>query len=204
MSDMKKMDILVTGVGGQGVVLASDVIAETALACGLDVKKTDTMGMAQRGGSVISHVRLGREVFSPLIREGEVDLLLAFEKLEAMRFSHYLNTNAVAIVNDYVQPPLSVGLGKERYPSHDEIVVSLKRRTERIFFVPGHATARELGNIRTLNFFMLGCFSVFSPFDESAWQESIIRRLPEKIREINLKAFELGRKEMEGVCLRKG
>ena len=87
---MEKLDILVTGVGGQGVVLASDIIGETALAAGYDVKKTDTLGMAQRGGSVVSNVRIGPEVRSPMIKEGEVELLLAFEKLEAARWSHFL------------------------------------------------------------------------------------------------------------------
>src|SRR4030042_2609671 len=104
----QKRDILVTGVGGQGVVLASDIIGETALAAGYDVKKTDTLGMAQRGGSVGSHVRLAEKVWSPLIKEGEADLLLTFEKLEAARWSHFLKPGAVAIINSYEQPPLSV------------------------------------------------------------------------------------------------
>ena len=105
----KEMDILITGVGGQGVILASDVICETALGAGFDVKKTDTLGMAQRGGSVTSHVRLGSKVWSPIIRDGDVDLMLSFEKLEAARWGHYLHEGSVAIVNDYMQPPLSCG-----------------------------------------------------------------------------------------------
>jgi indolepyruvate ferredoxin oxidoreductase beta subunit len=117
---MKKMDLLVTGVGGQGVVLASDIIGETAIAAGFDVKKTDTLGMAQRGGSVVSHVRMAPKVWSPLIREGQADLLLAFEKLEAARWSHYLRPGGIAIVNMYEQPPLSVSLGQEKYPAQDE------------------------------------------------------------------------------------
>jgi indolepyruvate ferredoxin oxidoreductase beta subunit len=196
---MKKMDILVTGVGGQGVVLASDIIGETALAAGFDVKKTDTLGMAQRGGSVVSHVRLAPKVWSPLIKEGEVDLLLAFEKLEAARWSHYLKSGAVAIVNSYEQPPLSVSLGHEKYPSDDEIVAALRRRTDRIYFIDANKIARELGNVRTLNILMLGCFSAFAPIDVAVWKESISRRLPENIREINLTAFAMGRKEIEGV-----
>ena len=118
---MKKMDLLVTGVGGQGVVLASDIIGEAALASGLDVKKTDTLGMAQRGGSVVSHVRMAPKVWSPLIKEGQVELLLAFEKLEAARWSHYLCPDGVAIINNYEQPPLSVSLGQEQYPDHSAI-----------------------------------------------------------------------------------
>jgi indolepyruvate ferredoxin oxidoreductase beta subunit len=197
--NMKKMDILVTGVGGQGVVLASDIIGETALAAGFDVKKTDTLGMAQRGGSVVSHVRLAEKVWSPLIKEGEVDLLLAFEKLEAARWSHYLKPGAIAIVNSYEQPPLSVSLGQAKYPKDNEIAAALKRRTDRIYFIDGNKLAKELGNLRTLNILMLGCFSVFASFGIDVWQESISRRLPEKLREINLKAFAEGRKEIEGV-----
>jgi indolepyruvate ferredoxin oxidoreductase beta subunit len=196
---MKKLDILVTGVGGQGVVLASDIIGETALAAGFDVKKTDTLGMAQRGGSVVSHVRLAEKVWSPLIKEGEVDLLLAFEKLEAARWSHYLKPGAVVIVNTYEQPPLSVSLGQEKYPADDEIKTALRRRTDRIYFIDANKKAKELGNVRTLNILMLGCFSVFAPIDVAVWKESISRRLPENLREINLAAFDMGRKEIEGV-----
>jgi indolepyruvate ferredoxin oxidoreductase beta subunit len=202
-TNMKKMDILITGVGGQGVVLASDIIGETALAAGFDVKKTDTLGMAQRGGSVVSHVRLGEKVWSPLIKEGEVDLILAFEKLEAARWSHFLKPGAIAIINNYEQPPPSVALGLEKYPTDDEIVAELKRRTDKIYFIDANKRARELGNVRTLNIFMLGCFAAFAPLDIKVWQASIAQRLPENIREINLKAFELGRKEIERVGIGK-
>jgi indolepyruvate ferredoxin oxidoreductase beta subunit len=196
---MKKLDILVTGVGGQGVVLASDIIGETALAAGYDVKKTDTLGMAQRGGSVVSHVRLAEKVWSPLIKEGEVDLLLAFEKLEAARWSHYLQPSAIAIINSYEQPPLSVSLGQEKYPDDDDIKTAIQRRTNNIYFIDANRLAQELGNVRTLNILMLGCFSAFAPIDVAIWKESISRRLPANIREINLAAFTMGRKEIEGV-----
>jgi len=200
---MEKMDLIVTGVGGQGVVLASDIISETALAAGFDVKKTDTLGMAQRGGSVVSHVRMGPKVWSPLIQDGKVDLLLAFEKLEAARWSHHLRPGGIAIVNKYEQPPLSVSLGQDKYPADKEIAAALKRQTDRFHFVDGTGRAKELGNVRTLNIFMLGCFSVFAPLEVETWREIISRRLPENIREINLTAFEMGRKEMEGVRIGK-
>lgn len=196
---MEKMNLFITGVGGQGVVLASDIVGEAALAAGFDVKKTDTLGMAQRGGSVVSHVRIAPKVWSPLIREGEVDLLLAFEKLEAARWSHYLRPGGTAIVNNYEQPPLSVSLGQQRYPTQEEIADSLKRQTDRVYFVDGTERAKGLGNVRTLNIFMLGCLSVLAPLDITIWKESISRRIPEHIREINLTAFEQGRKEIEGV-----
>jgi indolepyruvate ferredoxin oxidoreductase, beta subunit len=202
-TNMKKMDILVTGVGGQGVVLASDIIGETAINAGYDVKKTDTLGMAQRGGSVVSHVRLAEKVASPLIKEGEADLLLAFEKLEAARWSHYIRKGAIAIINSYEQPPLSVSLGQEKYPTDDEIKEALKRRTDQIYFIDANRIAKELGNVRTLNILMLGCFSVFAPLDVEVWRDSITRRMPAKLVDINLKAFEQGRKEIEGVRIGK-
>lgn len=194
-----KMDVLVTGVGGQGVVLASDIIGETALMAGLDVKKTDTLGMAQRGGSVVSHVRIGPRVWSPLIKDGSVDLLLAFEILEAARWGHFLRPGGVAIINNYEQPPLAVSLGQEKYPDREEISAVLKRRTEKIFFIEATEKARQLGNVRTLNILMLGCFSVFAPIDAETWRASISHRLPDNIREINLTAFDKGREELESV-----
>jgi indolepyruvate ferredoxin oxidoreductase beta subunit len=197
------MDLLVTGVGGQGVVLASDIIGETAITAGFDVKKTDTLGMAQRGGSVVSHVRMAPKVFSPLVREGTADLLLAFEKIEAARWSHFLRPGGIAIINLYEQPPLSVSLGQEKYPTQDEIEAALKRRTNQVYFVDGTGQAQTLGNVRTLNLFMLGCFAAFAPMDIDIWKESVSRFLPENLREINLKAFEAGRKEIEGVRIGK-
>lgn len=196
---MKKMDFLITGVGGQGVVLASDILGETALAAGYDVKKTDTLGMAQRGGSVISHVRIAPKVWSPLIREGSVDLLLAFEKLEAARWHHYLRPGGIAIVNNHEQPPPSVSQGKEPYPGDREIADILKQRTDSVYFIEGTRRARELGNVRTLNTFMLGCVSLLAPLKVSTWRESISRSLPANILEINLTAFAQGRKEMKSL-----
>jgi indolepyruvate ferredoxin oxidoreductase beta subunit len=196
---MEKLDLLITGVGGQGVVLASDIIGEAALTAGFDVKKTDTLGMAQRGGSVVSHVRIAEKVWSPLIKEGAVDILLALEKLEAARWSHYLRPDGVAIINTYEQPPHSVSLGQEAYPDDEAIAAAVRRRTQQCYFIDGNQRAGELGNVRTVNIFMLGCLSVFAPLDTAVWKDCIRQRLPEKIREINLTAFEMGRKEIEGV-----
>jgi len=193
---MKKFGLLITGVGGQGIILASDIIGEAALAAGYDIKKTDTLGMAQRGGSVVSHVRVGQRVWSPLIEEGEVDILVAFEKLEAARWGYYLRPGAIAIVNNQALPPLSVNLGNEHYPSDEEITGILRRQSERIYFVDGTSRARELGNIRTLNMFMLGCASLFLPLKVCTWKDSISKRLPSSIRQINIIAFDHGRKRI--------
>ncbi len=196
---MKKLDLLLTGAGGQGIILASDIIGETAIAAGYDVKKTDTIGMAQRGGSVTSNVRIARQVWSPLIKQGEVDLLLALEKLEAARWANYLRSGGIAIVNNQALPPLSVSLGNAHYPSDEEIIGILKQRTDRFYFTEGTRRAKELGNIRTLNMFMLGYASLFLPFKAQLWKDSISRRLPANLRQINLTAFDQGRKEVKGV-----
>ena len=199
MSSKTKIDLLLTGVGGQGNILASDIIGEVALAAGYDIKKTDTLGMAQRGGSVVSHVRIAEKVYAPLIKEGEVDFLLAFEKLESIRWASYLRPSGVAIINNYAVPPLSVNLGVEKYPTDAEVMQVLKQRSERIYMVSGTLRATELGNVKTLNIFMLGCVSVFLPFKIEAWQEAITKHLPEKLRKLNMTAFESGRKEIENV-----
>jgi len=196
---VKNSNLLITGVGGQGVILASDIIGEAALAAGYDVKKTDTLGMAQRGGSVVSHVRISERVWSPLIKEGEVDILVAFEKLEAARWSHYLRSGAIAIVNNHALSPLSVNLGNEPYPSDEQIANILKQRTDNIYFVNGINRVRELGNIRTLNMFMLGCVSSFLPLKVHIWKESISQCLPSSIWQINIAAFNDGRKEIRNV-----
>lgn len=198
---MKKFDLLITGVGGQGVIMASNIIGEVALAAGYDVKKTDTLGMAQRGGSVVSHVRLGPQVYSPLIMAGEVDILVAFEKLEAARWSHYLRPGAIAIVNDHALRPLSVNLGDERYPSDEEIINVIRRGSERIFFINGSDRVKKLGNIKILNVFLLGCASVCLPLKIRVWQDIISRHLPPAVRALNITAFSQGRREMGRVYL---
>lgn len=196
---MKKFNLLITGVGGQGVILASDIIGEAALAAGYDVKKTDTLGMAQRGGSVVSHVRIGDCIWSPLIREGEVDILIAFEKLEAARWANYLRSGAIAIVNNHAVPPLSVVVGNEQYPTDREITDILKQCSTRIYFIDGTSLTSKLGNVRALNMFMLGCASLFIPLKVHVWKGSISQRVSSSMQQINIAAFDLGRKEIRGV-----
>jgi len=199
---VKKRDLLMVGVGGQGIVLASDILGEVALAAGYDVKKTDTLGMAQRGGSVVSHVRIANKVWSPLIKEGDVDVLVAFEKLEAARWSYYLQAGGVAIVNNQSTPPLSVSLGTHRYPGDKEIEGALRQRAERIYFVDGTDKAKELGDIRTLNMLMLGCVSFLLPIEADIWKDCISQRLSPNILKINMAAFDKGREEMSSANLR--
>lgn len=198
---MKKFDLLMTGVGGQGVILASNIVGEVALAAGYDVKKTDTLGMAQRGGSVVSHVRLGPKIYSPLIKAGEVDILVAFEKLEAARWSHYLRPEGIAIVNNHALQPLSINLGNERYPNDEVLANILQRGSERIYFVEGTKRVKKWGNIKILNMYLLGCASVFLPLKIRVWQDIISQHVPSIVRELNTIAFSQGRKEIRRVCL---
>jgi indolepyruvate ferredoxin oxidoreductase beta subunit len=196
---MNRQDVLMAGVGGQGIILASDIVCTAALACGYDVKKTDTLGMAQRGGSVISHIRLASQVYSPLIREGEVDILVAFEKLEAARWAHFLRPGGLAIVNNHSIPPQSVSLGGQRYPSDEEIRDILKSRAGSVLFVPGTQQAMEMGNVRVLNIFMLGYLSRFMPLKVRDWKDCISQYMPENILAINLAAFDRGRREARSI-----
>jgi indolepyruvate ferredoxin oxidoreductase beta subunit len=194
--------MLVTGVGGQGIILASDIIGEAAMSAGYDVKKTDTLGMAQRGGSVVSHVRIGEKVRSPLISEGQVDVLLAFEKLEAARWVNFLHEGSTVIINEHAQPPLAVNLGYEKYPDDDEIKALLNQRTAKVYFVDGNGQAKRAGDVRALNAYMLGCASSFLPLETSAWQETIAARVPPRFKQINMTAFEAGKKDIEDVSRR--
>jgi indolepyruvate ferredoxin oxidoreductase beta subunit len=199
---MKKQDVLIVGVGGQGIVLASDILGEVALAAGYDVKKTDTLGMAQRGGSVVSHVRIADKVWSPLIKEGQVDILVAFEKLEAARWSYYLHEGGATIVNNQSTPPLSVSLGTQRYPGDKEIEGILRQWAKRFYFVDGTHEAKELGDIRTLNILMLGCLSSFLPIGIDVWKGCISQRLSPNILKMNMVAFDKGREEMSRAGVR--
>ena len=192
---MNKQDILMVGVGGQGIILASDIIAEVALNAGFDVKKTDTLGMAQRGGSVLSHIRIAQKVYAPLIGSGEADILLAFEKLEAARWSTYIRPQGMAIINNLSIPPLSISLGTHKYPDDERIVNIFKQRTTNIYLIKGSQYAKEIGDIRTLNILMLGFLSAMLPIDisDDTWKKHITENLPAKIIDINFLAFNKGR-----------
>lgn len=201
--DPDKQDILMVGVGGQGIVLASDILGDVALAMGLDVKKTDTLGMAQRGGSVTSHLRIGRKVWSPLISPKEADILIAFEKLEGARWVNYIRPEGTVIINNLAIPPLSISLGTQKYPADRDMTASFKQRTSHIHVVEGSKETAGLGDIRTLNVFMLGFLSMLLPLKigQEAWKQAIARRLPDKIVSLNMRAFEKGREVAASVSL---
>jgi indolepyruvate ferredoxin oxidoreductase beta subunit len=191
------------GVGGQGVVLASDALAEIAMKNGYDVKKSDTLGMAQRGGSVSSHVRLGEHVFSPIMSKGDADFLLAFELLEGARSADYLRQGGVAIINDQAVPPLSVVGDASAYPSTREVERIIRRYTDEVYFLPGREIAEEMGNAQVLNVLLLGFLSRFLAMDEQAYIGDLSQRVPARFLELNLRAFSRGREEAESRRLAK-
>jgi indolepyruvate ferredoxin oxidoreductase, beta subunit len=190
---MTGRNILIVGVGGQGVILASNILAEAALKAGFDVKKTDTLGMAQRGGSVVSHLRYSRSVASPLIPQGDADLLIAFEKLEAARWAHSLKPGGTAIINDLALPPLSVTLGTERYPSDEELKQMIRYFASNVFLVQGTAAAADLGNKKMVNSVLLGYAASLLDINPEVVMSTIESTLPQKLRKINIAAFEKGR-----------
>ncbi len=187
---MNTKNIVICGVGGQGIILASNVLCTAAFAEGNDVKKSEVHGMAQRGGSVITHVRFGKKVHSPLIEQGTADLILAFEKLEALRYLNYVKPEGMIIVNDREIPPMSVLVGAAEYPQ--DIDRKLRRRG-RTLFVDADERALELGNIRTANIILLGVLSRFMDFKETSWDHAIKENVKAKYVDLNIVAFEKGK-----------
>lgn len=181
------------GVGGQGILLASEMTAYAFLAVGFDVKKSEVHGMAQRGGSVEAHLRYSMErVYSPLIEPGTVDIQLAFETMEAARYLPYLNKNSTVIVNTQRILPPAVAIGKMDYP--ENCLEELGNRGIKVIRVDAYNIAKQTGNIRTANVAMVGALSSFLPLEGEVFVEVIRTRLPEKIQEVNLAAFTEGRK----------
>ena len=191
---MQACNFLLAGVGGQGTILASDVLAEVALAAGLDVKKSEVHGMAQRGGSVNTHVRWhAGQVHSPLIGEGEADILLAFEEAEALRYARYLRRGGVVVVNRQAIKPITVTSGGAHYPSEEELRAVYDRITDRFHLVPGAELAEKLGNARAANVVLLGVLSSFFDLPAETWLAVIEKRVPPRYVELNRQAFFAGR-----------
>ncbi len=188
-------NILLVGVGGQGIILASDIMADVFLEAGYDVKKSEIHGMAQRGGSVTSHVRFGKEVYSPIIKEGDVDVLLAFEKLETLRWINHLKPDGVIIMNDHKINPPVVNLGQMAYP--EKIDETIKSQFGNLHVLPGTRLAHEAGDIRAANVVLLGALSQRLKIDPDLWMNVILRYLPPKVHAVNQKAFTMGRDHLK-------
>ena len=190
---MGTMSFLLVGVGGQGTLLASNIVAEVGLRAGYQVKKSEVHGMAQRGGSVSSHVRWGREVHSPLIGIGHADTLVAFERIEALRYLEYLRPKGKVLVSDHAIIPVTVTTGSATYPTQQEILDTLHQVTSDVTFVPGVPIAEKLGNARAHNIVVLGALSSWLEIEATIWKEVIAERVPPRHRELNLRAFLRGR-----------
>lgn len=185
------LNIVLSGVGGQGILLASDIIAEVAMNNGFSSKKSEVHGMAQRGGSVISQIRYGETVYSPLIARGNADILIAFEKLEALRYLENLRHDGVLIYNIQQITPLSVFFSDVDYPKN--IRDLCKERTSQVFSIDAIAAAEQLGNLKILNTIMLGALSNLLEFTLDSWMDVIKQRVPSKTIDLNKIAFIKGR-----------
>lgn len=201
---MRDVNVLIAGVGGQGVILASDAMGEIGMKNGYDVKKSDSLGMAQRGGSVVSHIRWGKRVFAPMAKEGDIDFLLGFEQLEAARWAPYLKPDGAAIVADVVIIPVSVIGSTVPYPNWDEIEGILTQYADETYLIPATRIGLEVGNPRALNMVMLGSLSVFLELEAEAWTDNIRRRLPPQFVESSLEAFHRGATEAKALRLARG
>ncbi len=197
MVDKKSYNIVITGVGGQGVILASTVLGMSAIDSGETVKIADTHGLAQRGGSVISFVRIGN-VHAYTLSEGEADVLLAFEPMEALRNLKYLKRDGIAIVNTHPIVPVAVYIGATTYPPVDEIISEIKKQCKRVYFIDATSIARKCGTEKMVNTVMLGALSAIDefPIDAETMLRNIRRIVPPGTEDINEKAFKEGRRTL--------
>ncbi|BCL61576.1 indolepyruvate oxidoreductase [Desulfomarina profundi] len=185
-------NILFSGVGGQGILLASEITAYSLLAAGFDAKKSEVHGMAQRGGSVTAQLRYGDKVYSPLIEPGKADILVAFEMMEAVRYLPYLHGGSKVIVNTQKILPPSVATGQAVYP--EGLLDTLRERGVVVVPVDAFGIAKAVGEVRTANVAMVGAIAPFLPVDSELFGDIIRSRVPAKFMDVNLQAFEAGQK----------
>jgi indolepyruvate ferredoxin oxidoreductase beta subunit len=184
-------NILIAGVGGQGVLLTSKIIAEAALLAGLDVKQSEVHGMAQRGGSVLSQVRFGDKVFSPIVSEGDADLLIGFEPLETARYLHFLRDTGMVIYNTRSIGTIGVSIGKEEYPP--DIHERIRKYAPKVHAFDAMEAAVAVGEKRAVNLVLLGAALRVLPIDAAIVDQAITHAVPKKALEINRKAFLAGK-----------
>ena len=182
--------VMIVGVGGQGTLLASRILGNVAINEGYDVKMSEVHGMAQRGGSVVTYVKYGDKVHSPIITEGEADIIVSFEELEAYRWLSYLKKDGTLIVNTQQIEPMPVIIGAEKYP--ENIVNKIEAKTDGIISVDALAKANEAGNSKAVNVVLLGVLAKNSGINKDKWIDAVKATVPAKFLEVNLKAFELG------------
>ncbi|HOO55747.1 MAG TPA: indolepyruvate oxidoreductase subunit beta [bacterium] len=190
MAEKENINILIVGVGGQGIILASRIIAQAFVDAGYDVKQSEVHGMAQRGGAVSSHIRAGEKVYSPLVPALEADYVLSFERLEVLRYMQYISKKTTVIINDQRIDPPSVSAGEQEYPG--DIVEQLKKKTKKISIIPAAAEACEIGNERVVNVLLTGVLAGYLPVGRKAWGKTLKDILPPKLLDINNRAFDRG------------
>jgi indolepyruvate ferredoxin oxidoreductase beta subunit len=193
--DHQTTNVLVAGVGGQGVILASDIMCEVFMEAGYDVKKSEIHGMAMRGGIVTSHFRFGKKVYSPLIKEGEVDILFAFEQLEGLRWINHVRLNGKILMNDNKVNPPAVNLGEMDYPKSIPEIIQSKFKD--FYLVKGTEIALQAGDIRAANVVLLGAMSKLFTIQDSLWLDTILGHLPPKVHDLNRKAFAAGKEQIK-------
>jgi len=193
--DHQTTNVLVAGVGGQGVILASDIMCEVFMEAGFDVKKSEIHGMAMRGGIVTSHFRFGKKVYSPLIKEGEVDILFAFEQLEGLRWINHVRPNGKILMNDNKVNPPAVNLGEMDYPKN--IPETIQSKFKNFYLVKGTEIALQAGDIRAANVVLLGAMSKLFTIQDSLWLDTILGHLPPKVHDLNRKAFAAGKEQIK-------
>lgn len=186
---METKNIMIVGVGGQGTLLTSRILGGIALHASYDVKLSEVHGMAQRGGSVVTYVRYGENVAEPIVEEGQADVLIAFERLEALRYAHFLKKDGVIIVNDQRMDPITVVTGAAQYP--ENIIENLKKKYK-VYAVDAMEEAKKLGNAKVFNIIVLGVAAQHMDYAKEDWLEVIEKTVPPKTVAINKKAFEVG------------
>lgn len=186
---MKTVNIMIVGVGGQGTLLTSRILGGIAVAEGYDVKISEVHGMAQRGGSVVTYVRYGETVAEPIVEEGHADILIAFERLEALRYAHFLKKDGVIICNDQKIEPMTVTTGNATYP---ERILETLREGHQVYSVNAMEEAKKLGNAKVFNTIIIGVAAKHMNFEKEKWVEVIRNTVPPKTIDVNVEAFLYG------------
>lgn len=186
---MTTKNIMIVGVGGQGTLLTSRILGGIVIKAGYDVKLSEVHGMAQRGGSVVTYVRYGQEVAEPIVEEGQVDVLISFERLEALRYLHFLKKDGVIIVNDWRIDPITVVTGVANYP--EDILETIEKENT-LYTINAMEEALKLGNPRVFNIIVLGLAAKHMDFTEEDWLQVIAETVPPKTIAMNQSAFKIG------------
>lgn len=186
---MAVKNIMIVGVGGQGTLLTSRVLGGLAIAGGYDVKLSEVHGMAQRGGSVVTFVRYGEKVAEPIVEEGQADVIIAFERLEAMRYAHFLKKDGALVINDWRIDPMPVVIGAAKYP---EGILEELKKDHKVYAVNATEESKKLGNSKVFNMIVLGVAAQHMDFSKEDWYKVIESTVPPKTIEINKAAFDVG------------